>query len=190
MNTKPGASKRWALWLPLLAAGVWLALFGDKSPAGDAAVSLPVKPLAKPSMPQPTATGQVERARASHSESAFALVPRAQLFGKIDGAAGAGKPTARDLFSTRNWNPPPPLAPPEQPGPLPVAPTLPYTFLGKKLEGGTWEVFLAKGEQTFVARTNQVLENDWRVDRISPPSLTLTYLPLGLPQTLSIGDSR
>jgi len=190
MSTKPGANKRWALWLPLLAVGGWLALFGDKSPAGDAAVSLPAKPQARPSMAQPMAASQIEQPRAAVAEPAFALVPRDQLFAKVSDAVGAGKPAARDLFSTRNWNPPPPPPPPEQPAPPPVAPPLPYTFLGKKLEGDAWEVFLARGEQTFVARASQVLENDWRVDKIAPPTLTLTYLPLDLPQTLSIGDSR
>jgi hypothetical protein len=189
MNTNPGASKRWALWLPMLAVGGWLALFGDKSPAGGAAVSLPAKPQTAPSMPQPAAADQVERPKASHMEPGFALVPRDQLFAKISDAADAAKPAARDLFDTRSWNPPSP-APPEQPAPPAIAPPLPYTFLGKKLEGDAWEIFLARGEQTFIVRASQVLENDWRVDKIAPPTLTLIYLPLGLPQTLSIGDSR
>ncbi|ROZ79741.1 hypothetical protein [Ramlibacter sp. WS9] len=190
MSKPAGTHKRWFLWLPLLLVGGWLALFGDKSPAGDAAVSLPAKPQTAPMSAQPIAGAPVERPRAAPLEPTFALVPRDQLFAKAGDTASAEKKAARDLFSTRSWNPPPPPPPPEQPAPPPVAPPLPYAFLGKKLEGDTWEVFLSKSEQTFVAREGQVLENAWRVDKIAPPTLTLTYLPLGLPQTLSIGDPR
>lgn len=190
MSTHAGPNRRWVLWLPLLLVGGWLALFGDKSPAGDAAASLPAKPQAAPVAAQTMAGAQVERSKAAPVEPAFALVPRDQLFARADDTPNAEKKATRDLFSTRSWNPPPPPPPPEQPAPPPVAPPLPYTFLGKKLEGDAWEVFLAKGEQTFVARASQVIENDWRVDKIAPPTLTLTYLPLGLPQTLSIGDPR
>ena len=190
MSTQAATHKRWFLWLPLLLVGGWLALFGDKSPNSDAAGSLPARPQAAPASAQPMAGAPVERPKTSIVEPAFALVPRDQLFAKADDTASAEKKATRDLFSTRNWNPPPPPPPPEQPAPPPAAPPLPYAFLGKKLEGDTWEVFLSKAEQTFVARAGQVLENDWRVDKIAPPTLTLTYLPLGLPQTLSIGDPR
>jgi hypothetical protein len=72
----------------------------------------------------------------------------------------------------------------------PVAPPLPYGFIGKKQEAERWEVFLARGEQTFIAREGEVLEGTYRVDRIDPPALTFTYLPLGQVQTLPIGESR
>ena len=188
MSSKTTVNKRWGLWLVLLAVGAWLALFGDKSPAGGAALSLPAKPQPAPAPARPVQPA--ERPRDAGDEAGLALVPREQLFAKADDNAAAGKPAARDLFSIRSWNPPPPPPPPPAPAPPPVAPPLPYTFLGKKLEGDVWEVFLAKGEQTFIARASQVLENDWRVDSIAPPTLTVTYLPLGLPQTLSIGDPR
>jgi hypothetical protein len=112
------------------------------------------------------------------------------LAAKPADTASADKPAARDLFGAHSWNPPAPPPPPPLPTPPPTAPPVPYTFLGKKQEGDAWEVFLAKGEQTFVARMGSVMEGEWRIDGIAPPTLTLTYLPLGLPQTLSIGDAR
>lgn len=172
-------SMRWWIGLPLLAAGAWLALFGDKSPAGDAAASAPVAavPAAQPRTAAAVPAGDVT----------LALVPRDQLFAKPD-AQSPERATARDLFSARNWNPPPP--PPPVFVAAPVAPPVPYAFLGKKLEANVWEVYLSRGEQTFVARTGQVLEGEWCVDRIAPPSLELTYLPLGQALTLSIGETR
>lgn len=189
MTTQAGPNRRWLLWLPLLLVSGWLASYGDNSPAGDAAVSLPVQPRAAAAPAQPTAGAEFNRPRTAAAEPTLALVPRDQLFGRVDDTPGAQHRVTRDLFSTRSWNPPAP-APAPQPAPAPVAPPVPYTFLGKKLEGDAWEVFLAKGNQTFVARANQVIESDWRVDRIAPPTLTLTYLPLGLPQSVAIGDSR
>jgi hypothetical protein len=51
-------------------------------------------------------------------------------------------------------------------------------------------VYLARGEQTFIVREGSALDGLYRVDRIAPPSLALTYLPLGQSQTLPIGESR
>lgn len=183
-------SKRWWLWLPLLATGAWLALFGDKSPAGGAAASAPV--AAVPGAQPTTATGgaatpATRAAAVRPRDVTLALAPRDQLFATPD-APSPEKASARDLFSARNWNPPPP-APPVVVA-APVAPAVPYAFLGKKLEADLWEVYLSRGEQTFVTRTGQVLEGEWRVDRIAPPSLELTYLPLGQALTLSIGETR
>jgi hypothetical protein len=76
------------------------------------------------------------------------------------------------------------------PAPAPAAPVLPFTYIGKKLEAGVWEVFLARGEQSFVVREGAVIENTYRIDKIAPPNLSLTYLPLGHTQNLSIGASE
>lgn len=181
---KTQTSKRWWLWLPLLAAGAWLALFGDKSPAGDAAASAPV--AAVPTA-QPTAAAPATRAVPA-SDATLVLVPRHQLLATPE-APTLETATTRDLFSARNWKPPPPPSPPVVVA-APVAPPVPYAFLGKKLEAEIWEVYLSRGEQTFVARTGAMLEGEWHVDRIAPPSLELTYMPLGQALTLSIGETR
>jgi hypothetical protein len=174
---KPQSNRRWWILLPLLAACVWLALFADKSPAVGAAVGVPAAavPAARPPETIPA------------TYALLALVPREQLFAP-PGATNQGKGTTRDLFSARNWTPPP--APPAVSAAAPVAPPVPYAFLGKKLEAEFWEVYLSRGEQTFVARTGQVLEGEWRVDQIAPPKLALTYLPLAQTQTFSIGEAR
>ncbi|MCZ8251712.1 MAG: hypothetical protein O9318_04505 [Hylemonella sp.] len=113
------------------------------------------------------------------------LVPRDQLV-----RAGERAPV-RDLFSQRSWAPP---APKPQPVVVPVvapsAPPLSFVYLGKKLEGGQWEVYLGQGEKTFVVREGQMLDGQYRVDSIKPPQMELMYLPLGLSQNLSIGETR
>ena len=189
MSTGHASRRRWWLWLPLLGLAAWLALFGDRSPDGNAAaVSLPARTAATP---EPAARPLHSGARTSQGtepESIDTLVRRDQWVAAAP-ADAASAPARRDLFSTRNWNPPPPAPAPVAEA-APVAPALPFAFLGKKLEGGIWEVYLSRGEQTFIVREGQTLEGVYRVDKIAPPSLALTYLPLGQPQTLPIGDSR
>jgi hypothetical protein len=138
------------------------------------------KPAAPATVPVAAPTG----APAPEPEIA-ALLPRGQ----------AGQ--ASDLFPPQDWRAPPSVpaaaaprrAAPSAP-PVPVAPPLPFTVLGKKLEDGRWEVFLATRERTYVVRESDTIERAYRVESIAPPALVLTYLPLGERQTLAIGDGR
>lgn len=170
-----GGNKRWWLWLPLLGLGAWLAMFGDKSPTGGT-----VPPAPRVAQPRPVGTQPP-------AEPLLALVPRDSLLRGTPPEAMGGLPAGRDLFSVRDWNPMPPSS---APAPAPVAPPLPFAFLGKKLEAQAWEVYLTQGELTLVAREGQVLQGSYRIDKIAPPTMTLTYLPLEHVQTLAIGDSR
>lgn len=180
------AIRRWWLWLPLLAAAGWLAIFGDKTP-----VDLAVTGAAATAQPQASTPSAKKGAVGAKAPAAsipvtlLALIPRSQLIGPRDTKAAA----TPDLFAGRNWTPVPvPLK--AAPPPPPVAPPLPFTFLGKKLEGGVWEVFLARDEQSFVVREGSLIDNSYRVDAIAPPNLSLTYLPLGQSQSLAIGETR
>jgi hypothetical protein len=68
-----------------------------------------------------------------------------------------------------------------------MPPQLPFTYLGKAAADGVWEVYLAHGDKTFVVRTHSVIESAYRVDRIVPPVMVLTYLPLNHQQQINIG---
>jgi hypothetical protein len=87
-------------------------------------------------------------------------------------------------FDMRSWTPPPP--PPPPPGP-PIAPPLPFVYLGKKLEDGTWEVFLERGDRVLHVRERDVIEATWRVEAIRESAMTFQYLPLAQAQTLNFG---
>lgn len=179
--------RRWWLWTALLGVCGWLAVFGDKSPSG---ASLPAQATAQPAA-QPAATPVTAPARVSAPaadvparEAVLALTPRDTLMPPTGARPGAG----RDLFVAHSWAP---VVKPVVPAPVaPTAPPLPYTYLGKKLENGEWEIYLARGERTLIARQGARLDADYQVDGVAPPVLTLTYLPLGLTQTLPIGDTR
>jgi hypothetical protein len=70
---------------------------------------------------------------------------------------------------------------------VPHAPPLPFGFVGKHWQAGSWQVYLARGEELRVARLATVIDGQYRVESIVPPHLVLTYLPLNERQTLDIG---
>lgn len=76
------------------------------------------------------------------------------------------------------------------PPPRPVAPPLPYTYMGRITEQGQLSVFLTRNGKPYVARPGAVLDGKYRVDAIDPPLLEFTYLPLAQKQTLNIGTTR
>jgi hypothetical protein len=88
-------------------------------------------------------------------------------------------------FDARSWTPPPPPPPPSPP-PAPTAPPLPFTYLGKKLELGAWEVFLERGERVVHLQERDIIDQ-WRVESIHENGMTFTYLPLKQAQTLTFG---
>ena len=167
-----------------LVVAAWLAFFGDKSPSTK--VSSPVvrnSASSKPAAMENTANqnNQGSSNKTTHGYEILALQARETLIG-----SRYQKSTGQSLFGSQNWTPPPP---PAAPPPPPMAPPLPYTYIGKKFENNRWEVYLAKGEQTYIVLENTVLENNNHVDSIKPPTLTLTYLPLQQVQTLTIGGA-
>lgn len=169
------AKLRWWLWLTLLAGLAGLLMLDDKAPATAATISQPVsRPGDRQPRPQ-AATPQRDAAVLLP-----AVVPRTDL---IRPRQVAG----RDPFALRNWTPPPPPVVPVQP-PAPTAPPVPYTYVGKKHEAGTWEVYLSRGERTLIVREGATLEEVYVVERIAPPTLSLRYQPLGQVQSLSIGE--
>lgn len=177
----------------LIVAGS-LAFFGDKTPLTGI-----VEPVAHPSKAKTgtdatpikitrsvNATEVMRSAKQERESVILALQERETLIGN----AHQEKATDGGLFGDQTWAPPPPPpAPPPKPmpPPPPTAPPLPFTYLGKKVEDGMWEVYLSRGEQTFIVRVQTVIDGIYRADSIKPPTLSLTYLPLNQVQTLAIG---
>ena len=78
---------------------------------------------------------------------------------------------------------PPPAAPA-----LAVAPPLPFLFLGKLDDSERVRVFLARGTRILSVSEGDVIDDTWRIERIAGAHMTLSYLPLGLAQTLPVGS--
>jgi hypothetical protein len=88
-----------------------------------------------------------------------------------------------DLFAARSWY----VAPPPPPAPKPSAPALPFTYAGRMVEDGAATVFLSARDRNHAVRSGDVIDQQWRVDAIGATTMTLTYLPLNLAQTLNLG---
>ncbi|MBN8455494.1 hypothetical protein [Accumulibacter sp.] len=187
-------SRRHLLLLSLLLLAAYLALFGDRTPQGEPADGV-VQPTPargrSPAGARATAPAEsrpmVARSGAGKSPSTTevaALIPRDQLIP----TAGDDQAT-RDLFPSLSWTPPPPKELP-LPKAKPVAPPIPFAYLGKKLEGGQWEVYLGRGDEVLIVREGMDLAGTYQVKSIKPPTLTLLYLPLKQLQTVAIGGSQ
>jgi hypothetical protein len=172
----------------VLAAG--LVLFGDNRPETE--VAEPVERVqrapAEPAGSTGVETASDSKTAASKDDTAILpLVPREILIGGSEDRFGAGE---NAVFGRQDWTPPPPPPPPPTPAPPPPppsAPPLPFTYIGKSLEDGAWEVYLARGERAYLVREKAVIDGTYRVDAIKPPVLTLTYMPLDQVQQLNIG---
>ena len=165
----------------VLAAG--LVVFGDNTP--DEAV---VEPIERAPASPAVAAAPVPDAAPAAKDGAPAilrLVDRETLIGGDERFGQDGSA----VFGRQDWTPPPPPPPPAAaaPPPPPSAPPLPFTFIGKSLQDGSWEIYLARGDRTHSVRENTVIDGTYRVDAIRPPILTLTYLPLNQVQQLNIG---
>ena len=62
-------------------------------------------------------------------------------------------------------------------------------FMGRIDDSARPKVFLQWGERVFAVGVGDVIEGRYRVERIDANQVTLMYLPLNLPQTLSFGSS-
>lgn len=172
-----------------LAGAAALVAVGDNSPSSD--IAEPVARAGKASGAAAALPAPAERSGkegvGTPEPAILRLVPRAALVGDSGDASFAA---GEGVFLGQNWNPPPPPAPPPQsnaPPPPPMAPPIPYNYFGKAIADGQWEVYLARGDKTYVVRNKTVIEGAYRVDRIAPPVMTVTYLPLNQVQQINIG---
>ncbi len=167
-----------------LAGAAALVVFGDRAPDSTVAEAVERRPARAAS----AAAAAASTAARPGETSILRLLPREELIGD----AGEGSFKSKDgVFGGQSWNPPPPPPSAEQvnapPPPPPSAPPLPFQYLGKAAADGQWEVFLGRGDQTFVVKKGSQIDGAYRVDAIAPPTLTLTYLPMNQVQQLNIG---
>lgn len=165
-----------ALGLALLAAA-GLAAFGDKQPEGAI-----VESVERGARPFPSAAVQPSAPQAPGA-AVMRLVPRSELIGEVAGNDGS-------VFRSHSWNPPPPEPPPPQEPPPPTAPPIPFTYIGKALGEGRLDVYVAQGERVHTLRAGDIVDGTWRIDVVAPPTMSVTYLPLGQQQQMNIGANE
>lgn len=164
-----------------LAGAAGLVLFGDNAPETELA-----EPVERAATAEPVRRAAPPMTKSGDDVAIARLIPRETLIGASGDRFGEGE---NSLFARHDWTPPPPPPSnePPPPPPPPSAPPLPFTYLGKSLQDGVWQIYLARGERTYLVNDGDTIDGTYRVDAIRPPVLTLTYLPLEQRQQLNIG---
>ena len=76
-----------------------------------------------------------------------------------------------------------------QPQQQSAAPAMPFTFVGRMIIGNEVSLFLIRNDRQYVAKVNDVLDNAYRVDKITGVSAVLTYLPMNTQQTITFNST-
>jgi hypothetical protein len=130
----------------------------------------------------------------AHPAAATAGVPVTQSLLAL--AHRVADPTAAgSLFAAHSWYvppppPPPPVASAPVPPPKPVAPPLPFTYMGSYTPNGSPAVFfLTTGEKVYDVHLGDTIDNTYTVDAFANGQLVFTYKPLNQQQQLSTGGA-
>ncbi|MCY1403105.1 hypothetical protein D9M71_182720 [compost metagenome] len=178
-------ARRGTFWLVFLGAAAALALIPEYFfPEEEAAPAVQVAPRKPATLPLPEQA--VQTAAAPRAGAASGAAPRA-----------AGNPMQADLFPAQSWRKaPPPPSPaemaarvPPPPPPPPMAPPLPFQFIGRMSDDRQARVFLQSGDRVYTVHPGDVIDDTYRVDRITATELTFTYLPLHQSQSLAVGSA-
>jgi hypothetical protein len=153
------------------------AASGEGRKSADALVVLAQNPVSKePRQPaQPLPHIELERLQMHHEPAESDMV-------------------ASTAFSAMSWYvPPPPPPPPPPPKPVPppppTAPPMPFSFLGRYMEGQKLTILLVRGDRMYTVAEGEVIDNTYRVERLNGEQVELTYLPLNIKQTISTGGT-
>ena len=69
--------------------------------------------------------------------------------------------------------------------PLPIGP---FKYAGKAISDNQTWVFLSQAKDNHIAKIGGKITDQYRLDAINEESVSLTYLPLNIKQTLTINN--
>jgi len=97
------------------------------------------------------------------------------------------------LFESKSWYVPPPvqavLVPVQMPSPESTTPSLPFAFIGRMVDGNDVTLFLSQNDRQYAVKEKDILDNIYRVDKISESEVVLTYLPTNTQQILQFNTN-
>ncbi|MCB4812278.1 hypothetical protein LG204_13230 [Methylovorus menthalis] len=76
---------------------------------------------------------------------------------------------------------------PQEAAVIPQTPALPFTYAGKLVDNGKLIIFISEGNLNYTVREGDVI-GQWRVKRIDPPRMIMSYRPLNTEVPMMIGD--
>jgi hypothetical protein len=104
--------------------------------------------------------------------------------GRIGRETRPPQDSVADIFERQSWE----VAAPVQAAPPPVAPPLPFAYIGKVVEDGQETVFLTRQDRSYAVKAGETIDGTYRVEKIAPSSVTFTFLPLRQRQQLATGE--
>jgi len=99
---------------------------------------------------------------------------------------------AANAFAARSFYvaPPKPVEPPPAPPPPPMAPPLPFKYMGRFAEANaSLVIFLTAGDRLYSVRVGDVIDETYRVEKLTPSELIFIYLPMDERQALPIAEA-
>ncbi|MBI3526784.1 MAG: hypothetical protein HY067_02330 [Betaproteobacteria bacterium] len=126
--------------------------------------------------PKPAPVGQTQATSVAIAETP-ARIEVAKLVRVPPAADGV------DVFAPKSRNKPSVVR--ETIAPQPVAPPMPFQYVGQieGREGPT--VLLSRGEEAFSVRAGEPIDNEYRLESVTGETLTIVYLPFNERQTLN-----
>ena len=103
--------------------------------------------------------------------------------------------TAGALFASHTWFVPPPPPPPPPPPvagppPAPVAPPLPFTFIGSYArQGDSATYFIARGDRIYDVKMGDAVDSDYTFVAVDGGNMIFNYNPLNSRQSLALGGT-
>lgn len=110
------------------------------------------------------------------AEGPLAALPAREPLGKLRG----------ELFGFSSPSAPRAAARAAHRAPAPTPPPMPYRLAGQVVHDGAARVVLARDERVITVREGDKLDEDYRVESITPDGVTLVYLPLGAREQLPV----
>jgi hypothetical protein len=148
-----------------------------------------------PDSSEPARAAPARAGQTTHPAAATAGVPVAQSLLLVAHRV-ADQTAAGALFAAHSWYVPPPPPPPAPVvtapvvPPKPVAPPLPFTYMGSYTPNGSPAVFfLTNGDKVYDVHLGDTIDNTYSVDAFSNGQLVFTYKPLNQQQQLSTGGA-
>ncbi len=66
---------------------------------------------------------------------------------------------------------------------------MPFVYIGMYVDEGRETVMLMRGEQLLLVKQGETIDNTYRLERVTADRIELTYLPLGMRQSVHTHDA-
>jgi hypothetical protein len=87
--------------------------------------------------------------------------------------------------------PPPPVVvftPPPVETTVPMAPPVALKYIGKILGDNEYQVFVEFKGNYLAVKEGEIIQKTYKIEKIKPPTMTVTYIPMSILQDMQIGE--